>query len=137
LKEYNLIIRNRNEISKAENLISEINKDFKADEVKYVNFLIAVTEALVNAIIHGNKNNPSKKVDLKLSYDKNSLCASVKDEGEGFDVKNVPDPTIGENLLKESGRGIFLIRSLVDKVEVTSDKTDTLIVMTMEKKKLN
>jgi serine/threonine-protein kinase RsbW len=133
LKEYNLTIRDRNEISKVESIIFEINKEFNADEMKYVNFLIAVTEAVVNAVVHGNKNNPSKKVDVNISYDEINLCARVKDEGEGFDINKVPDPTTDENLFKESGRGIFLIKSLVDKVEVTSDKTGTLIVMTINK----
>lgn len=133
MKEYNLIIRDRNEISKVENIIFEINQEFNADEVKYVNFLIALTEALVNAVLHGNKNNPNKKVEVKITCDDEMLTASVKDEGEGFDVNKVPDPTTEENLFKESGRGLFLIRSLVDEVEVSSDKTGTLIVMKIKK----
>ncbi len=133
MKEYNIIISDRNEISKVEALISEINKEFKADEIKYVNFLIAVTEACVNAIVHGNKNDASKKVDVNLSYDETSFCIKVKDEGKGFDIKRIPDPTIEENLFKESGRGLFLIRSLVDRVEVDSNNEGTLIVMTMVK----
>jgi serine/threonine-protein kinase RsbW len=133
VKEYNLIIRDRNEISKVENIIFEINQEFNADEVKYVNFLIALTEALVNAVLHGNKNNPNKKVEVKITCDDEMLTASVKDEGEGFDVNKVPDPTTEENLFKESGRGLFLIRSLVDEVEVSSDKTGTLIVMKIKK----
>lgn len=133
MKEYNIIISNRNEISKVENLIFEINNEFKADEMKYVNFLIAVTEACVNAIVHGNKNNPSKKVNVNLSYDETIFCVKVKDEGEGFDINKIPDPTTEENLFKESGRGLFLIRSLVDRVEVVSSTTGTLIVMTMVK----
>jgi serine/threonine-protein kinase RsbW len=133
LKEYNIIISDRNEISKIETLIFEINSEFKADELKYVNFLIAVTEACVNAIVHGNKNNPSKKVYVNLSYDETIFCVKVKDEGDGFDIKKIPDPTIDENLYKESGRGLFLIRSLVDRVEVVSNTTGTLIVMTIVK----
>ena len=133
MKEYNIIISDRNEISKVETLIFEINNEFKADEIKYVNFLIAVTEACVNGIVHGNKNNPSKKVYVNLLYDDTIFCVKVKDEGEGFDIKKIPDPTTEENLFKESGRGLFLIRSLVDKVEVVSSTTGTLIVMTMVK----
>jgi serine/threonine-protein kinase RsbW len=134
LKEFNLIIKQRSEISIVENILHKINKEFLLGEEKFVNLLIAVTEAVINAVIHGNKNNPEKKVNLNLKYDDKEITVKIKDEGEGFDPKNIPDPTSDENLFKESGRGIFIIRSLVDKFEFKTDKSGSELILTMYKK---
>ena len=81
------------------------------------NILISVTEAVNNAIIHGNKKDESKQIVLAYSTQKNSLVFIIKDEGNGFDSSNLPDPTDPENLEKLHGRGVFLMRSLADKVD--------------------
>ena len=133
MKEFNLIIRERSEIVKVEEAIHSINADFGLGEVKTVNLLIAVTEAVINAVIHGNKNKPGKKVEVNIKYDDKEICAKIKDEGEGFDPDKLPDPTKDENLFKESGRGIFIIKSLVDKFEFSSDKTGTELTLIMYK----
>jgi len=133
LKEFNLIIKQRSEISIVENILHKINKEFLLGEEKFVNLLIAVTEAVINAVIHGNKNNPEKKVNLNLKYDDKEITVKIKDEGEGFDPKNIPDPTSDENLFKESGRGIYIIRSLVDKFDFKSDKSGSELILTMYK----
>ncbi|HEY5124053.1 MAG TPA: ATP-binding protein [Ignavibacteria bacterium] len=133
MKEFNLIIKQRSEISIVENILHKINKEFLLGEEKFVNLLIAVTEAVINAVIHGNKNNPEKKVNLNLKYDDKEITVKIKDEGEGFDPKNIPDPTSDENLFKESGRGIYIIRSLVDKFDFKSDKSGSELILTMYK----
>lgn len=78
---------------------------------------MAIREAVNNAIKHGNRQDPLKKVQVCFSYDIESLTVSVRDQGEGFDVASVPDPLLPENLLKTSGRGVFYIRSFMDSVE--------------------
>ncbi len=81
---------------------------------------MAVREAITNAIVHGNKEDDTKNVELTLNCSQNAVEIQVKDQGEGFDPGSVPDPTAPENILKTSGRGNFLIRNLMDEVDWTS-----------------
>ena len=82
----------------------------------YGNVIISITEAVNNAINHGNKNDPDKKVKVSYTKEKENFIFSVEDEGIGFDYDNVPDPTDPENLEKINGRGIFLMKNLVDDI---------------------
>lgn len=108
--------------SKAENIvlvekfIDDICALFKVNEDSYGNILVALTEAVNNAITHGNKLNPDKQVEVSFSRPEGKICFTVKDEGEGFDYEHLPDPTEPENLEKPSGRGVFLMRNLADTV---------------------
>ena len=104
-------------IAEVEKLIDNVCEDLKLSEDNYGNILIAVTEAVNNAIIHGNKNNPSKKVKISVDKITKEVVFSVFDEGGGFDFNSLPDPTSPENLEKPDGRGIFLMKNLADKVE--------------------
>lgn len=108
-------------IINVEKLIDEIvNKQGLTEEV-YGNVLIAVTEAVNNAIVHGNQKDMSKNVCLEVSNNDVQVCFNISDEGKGFDFENLPDPTAPENIEKLTGRGVFLMNSLADKV-VFSDK---------------
>lgn len=78
---------------------------------------VALTELLVNAISHGNKKDFSKKVVIGHIVDKKKILISIMDEGKGFDPNSVPDPTTPENLIKNSGRGLFIVKHYVDKIE--------------------
>lgn len=77
----------------------------------------AVREAVTNAVIHGNKEDEAKQVELVLNCLEHRLEIEVKDQGAGFDPNSVPDPTAAENILKTSGRGIFLMRTFMDDVQ--------------------
>ena len=81
---------------------------------------VAIRESVINAIKHGNQNDASKHVfvDLEASPGQSELAIRVRDEGEGFDPQEVADPLAPENLLKSSGRGIFLIRNFMENVEL-------------------
>ena len=94
---------------------------------------ISVSEIVNNAIIHGNEKNSSKKVVVTIELKQNDLKISVKDEGNGFSPDNIPDPTERENLLKKVGRGIFIVRSLVDSVDFSFTNEGTEVII---KKKL-
>jgi serine/threonine-protein kinase RsbW len=83
--------------------------------------MIAVTESVNNAIMHGNKNDRTKNVTLSLSLNNNVINFRIKDEGIGFDFQNLPDPTSPENLDKPSGRGIFLMKHLSDEVNFSNN----------------
>lgn len=103
-------------LSQIENFIDEVCEQYKFGEDHYGNILIALTEAVNNAITHGNKLNPDKKVNLNMETTTDVVEFTIKDEGTGFDFDNVPDPTLPENLEKIRGRGIFLMKSLADDV---------------------
>jgi serine/threonine-protein kinase RsbW len=83
---------------------------------------IAVTELVNNAIKHGNKKDPDKMVTVRLHFDDGKARATVIDQGEGFDPDSLPNPIAEENLLKEIGRGIFIVKSLMDRVEFVFPK---------------
>jgi serine/threonine-protein kinase RsbW len=78
--------------------------------------MIAVTESVNNAIVHGNQKASNKNVSLKLNVDESMLRFTIRDEGPGFNYNNLPDPTSPENLDKPGGRGIFLMKNLCDEV---------------------
>ncbi len=103
-------------LSQIENFIDDVCEQYKFGEDHYGNILIALTEAVNNAITHGNKLNPDKKVNLNMETTSKDVEFTIKDEGPGFDYDDVPDPTLPENLEKLSGRGIFLMKSLADDV---------------------
>ncbi len=77
----------------------------------------ALSEALANAIIHGNKTNPKEFVDLDIQIHRDKMILKIKDKGPGFDYKELPDPLIPENIKKTNGRGIYLMSVLVDEVK--------------------
>ncbi len=77
---------------------------------------MAVREAAINAVMHGNKYDPGLRIDVSLENTGTALVFTIADQGQGFDPEHLPDPLAPENLLRGSGRGIFLIRSLMDEV---------------------
>lgn len=111
-----------------EQLIDCIYDKHHITEDNYGNILIALTEAVNNAIVHGNQQDPNKKVNLVLETSKKDVCFLVKDEGKGFDFDHVPDPTLPENLHKLHGRGVFLMKSLAD--DVAFEENGSLVRLT-------
>src|SRR5205823_11531637 len=79
---------------------------------------MAVRESMVNAVVHGNRYNAHKKVRFSVAHNAPRFTIRIADEGEGFDVESLPDPLAPENLMRTSGRGIFLIRSFMDEFEI-------------------
>ena len=77
---------------------------------------MAVREAVINAVVHGNRHNPGLDIDVSLENTGTALVFTIADQGQGFDPDQLPDPLAPENLLRGSGRGVFLIRSLMDEV---------------------
>ena len=110
-----------------ENCVDKICEQYAIEEDNYGNILIAISEAVNNAITHGNNMDPSKKVRLNIAGTSTDLTFVVQDEGIGFDPNSVPDPTLPENLEKLSGRGVFLMRSLADEVEFSDNGTTVIL----------
>ena len=104
-----------------ESFIDNAKERFHLDDDIYGNIMIAVTEAVNNAIKHGNSGDRSKNVSLSLNLKDSLIKFVIKDEGSGFDYQNLPDPTEPENLQKIGGRGIFLMKHLSDQVEFKED----------------
>ena len=111
------ILSNHSSLKDVEHLIDSVCASLSVDEDNYGNVLIAVTEAVNNAIEHGNRNMSQLTVEVAVGDRTKSFCFSITDEGLGFDYLNLPDPTAPENLLKENGMGIFLMKNLADEVE--------------------
>ena len=103
-------------LSLVESLIDSACQRVSLEEDNYGNVLIAVTEAVNNAIIHGNQLDTSKNVEIGFFDDDVAFGFEVTDLGKGFDFINLPDPTAPENIEKENGRGVFLMRNLADEV---------------------
>jgi serine/threonine-protein kinase RsbW len=88
------------------------------DEDELMRIGMAVRESMVNAVVHGNRYNASKKVRVSVTHTGEKLTVRIADQGEGFDFENLPDPLAPENLMRTSGRGIFLIRSFMDEFQM-------------------
>ena len=96
---------------------------FQDDEVMQIS--MAVREGAVNAVLHGNAYAPDKKVILVFERTGGDLIITIRDQGQGMDLSKIPNPLAPENLLKTSGRGIFLMRSFMDAVEIRPSATGT------------
>lgn len=105
-------------VDQAEEMALDFAKGGGFPEDDQMKIGMAVREAMVNAVYHGNKWDPAKKAGLRLELEGRNLVIVVTDEGPGFDLDTVPDPLSEENLMKQSGRGIFLIRSFMDELDV-------------------
>ncbi|GBD88550.1 anti-sigma F factor [bacterium BMS3Abin03] len=112
-----------NNLITVEEFVNYFCKDVQMDEEKISKVLLSVTEATTNAIIHANKADINKKVTIDAFREGSKLIIKVKDEGQGFDPGKVPDPTEPENLLKDSGRGVYLMRFYMDDIKYNQTPT--------------
>jgi len=97
-----------------------------------LNFRVGLTEALTNAMLYGNEHDPSKRVRVEVTMQDGRLEARVTDQGRGFDPSTVPDPTEPENILKSGGRGLFLMRQLLDEVSYNDQGNQVTLVLRLE-----
>ena len=119
-------------IALAEKLIDEACQKHNVHESHYGNILIALTEAVNNAIHHGNRLDPSKQVVLGYEVKGDKLVFVVSDEGPGFDFEHLPDPTDPENIEKPHGRGVFLMRALADSVEFSDNGATVAMAFSLQ-----
>ena len=117
-------------VNQAEEMATKVAQQagFGLDEAVYI--AMAVREATVNAVLHGNAYDPAKKVELGFEQTGGDLVVTIRDHGRGLDPDTLPDPLAPENLLKQSGRGIFLMRSFMDDVFIRIAHPGTEIRMT-------
>jgi serine/threonine-protein kinase RsbW len=115
---------NLESINIIENLITSVKEEHAISEESFTGIWIALNEAVTNAIKHGNKYDPNKKICLTVETKNNRyICFTVKDEGNGFDPSVIPDPTKPENIAEPNGRGVFLINKLADTVSFSNNGT--------------
>ena len=105
-----------NNISKVEQLVHQLATRYHLNQEKHDNLLISLTEAVSNAIIHGNKQDRSKLVSIRCAQVTDGLAIRVTDQGGGFDYEELPDPTCPERICECGGRGVFLMNQLCDKM---------------------
>ncbi|HUP52685.1 MAG TPA: ATP-binding protein [Longimicrobiales bacterium] len=97
-----------------------------------LNFRVGLSEALTNAMLYGNSRDPSKRVLVEIAFQLGRIQARVTDQGSGFDPASVPDPTTPENLTKPCGRGLFLMRKLLDEVWYNDQGNQVTLVLKLE-----
>jgi serine/threonine-protein kinase RsbW len=98
----------------------------------HLNFRVGLTEALSNAMMYGNGHDPKKNVRIEVTMVGGSVRARVTDEGCGFDPAAIPDPTTPGNLLKDGGRGLFLMRKLLDEVSYNDQGNSVTLVLRLD-----
>jgi serine/threonine-protein kinase RsbW len=111
------VASNPKNIGKIEGFLKTIGKTVHLDEIQFHKLMVSLTEAVNNAIVHGNHSIPGKKVQVTCELLPGWILIMIHDEGKGFKPEKVGNPLSKENLLRESGRGIFLMRTLMDRVE--------------------
>ena len=119
----------KNAVKKIEPILFEIKETLQIKDEKFYNMLIAVSEAVNNAVFHGNKCNLNKLIKFLLIVKGRTVEITVSDEGKGFDLSKLADPREPENLLKASGRGVFLINELSDSTKYEIDKEGVTVKM--------
>lgn len=134
-KTYHLEIESdsRNLIT-VEEFINYFAVELNLKEDKINGLLLSITEAITNAIKHGNKSNKNKLVFIDVICNDEFLTIRVKDQGDGFDPNKIPDPTHPENLLKDSGRGIYLMKIYMDEIKFnkTDEGMETILKMKLD-----
>lgn len=105
------------ELTKVEDFVINIFIEYKLDKKYFNKTYLCISEAVINSIRHGNKNDLKKQVLIVANCIETEIIIQIEDEGEGFDIKKVKNPTLKENVNKESGRGIFIIKNLSDGIE--------------------
>lgn len=108
---------------KIPDFVENIQKKSQLEEDSTGNLMLLLSEAVTNAIVHGNKLDKTKKVEIEVQVNSEKIISTVKDQGAGFDPSETQNPLTEENLLKEGGRGIFLINEISDSVDYLDDGT--------------
>jgi serine/threonine-protein kinase RsbW len=124
-------------VDAAEALVLKIAEESGFGEEELHKIGMAVREAMVNAVVHGNRYNLKKKVHLSIGAEGDRLQVTILDEGEGFDQQDLPDPLAEENLLRQSGRGLLLIKAFVDEfiMQKAEPPLGTRVILAVHKNK--
>ena len=121
-------------LPQAEEFIIDIAQKVKLNEDKFNSLALSFSEAASNSIVHGNKLNKNKLITITVKVENGIMEIIIKDQGKGFDPLTVPDPTKPENILKDNGRGIHIMRSFLDdlKYNFTPTGTETILILSLD-----
>jgi len=136
-KDYTLTINSDpNILPDVEEFILKIGEEIGLEQDVKNALALSVIEGVMNCIHHGNKDDIEKKIDIKINTNSEKIVVKLKDSGEGFNPTKIPDPTKPENILKDSGRGMHIIKSYMNKLEYnfTPDGTETIITLNINSK---
>ena len=111
----------------AVDFVEKYVRDAGLPEDEVINCCIVASEAITNAVMHGNNLDKDKKVTIRLSQGKKAICLSVADNGQGFNISELKDPLKAENKSVEHGRGVFIMNSLSDKIRYNFNNDGTEI----------
>jgi|AntRauTorcE11897_2_1112592.scaffolds.fasta_scaffold00183_21 serine/threonine-protein kinase RsbW len=111
------------EVEKVEGLLNSLQSELGFNDEFYARLMLAVSEAATNGIVHGNQLDASKSLEISAFREGDLLIIETQDQGDGFDPDTLPDPLAEENLLKTSGRGVFLMEEYADEVEYSEGGT--------------
>jgi serine/threonine-protein kinase RsbW len=120
------------QIGRVEGFLKKVRHSVVLDEIQFHKLMVSLTEAVNNAIIHGNRQDPVKKVAVRCEVLPGWLVVMVTDQGKGFRPKTVKNPLDKKNLLRTSGRGVFLMRTLMDKVEFDVHSTGSKVLLWLD-----
>jgi serine/threonine-protein kinase RsbW len=120
------------QIAKLEEYVREVSEAFNIHETKFPDILISLTEAVNNAIIHGNCSDTTKCVDIESHSLDNKVVFTIRDQGKGFDPNAVKDPTLQENLLVDGGRGVFIMKQLCDTINYKNNGSTVEIAFNLQ-----
>ena len=115
-----------------EDWIMEIAQEANLNEDKFNHLALSVAEASANSIVHGNKADKNIPVYIKVTYDSEQIEVTFSDRGTGFKIEEVPDPTAPENLLKDNGRGIHIMRSFLDDLRYNFSDNGTEVTLVLK-----
>jgi len=122
-----LIIKSNNsELGKVESFIKSFFYEYGIAKRFFNKVFLCISEGVINSIEHGNRNEYNKEVSIFADCESKTIVVKIKDEGAGFDIENIPNPTNKENIKKASGRGIYIMKSLSDKVECNKNEITIL-----------
>ena len=131
-----IITNNTRELKEeSERLICALKEKGIDDDIIF-DIHVGFEEALRNAMVHGNNSDPGKKVTVETDITGDTAVIVVEDEGEGFDPSLVPDPTLEENLLRESGRGVYLMRNLMNEVRFENGGRRVIMIKNLKRTNL-
>ncbi len=111
------------ESEKIPDFVTNIQEKSQLEDETTGNLMLLLSEAVTNAIVHGNKLDKKKKVEVEVQINSNKIVSTVKDQGDGFEPNTANNPLKEENLLKDSGRGIFLIKEISDSMDYLDNGT--------------
>ncbi len=131
-----LILELPNDIRSIENAVEYVMQHCSTccDYARHfnLNFRVGLTEALSNAMLYGNASDPEKRVRVEVTVRVEEIAVRITDQGVGFDPTTIPDPTLPDNISKSGGRGIFLMRSLMDEVKFNDRGNSVTLVLRLE-----